>query len=179
MNILIYSVNPQSPHMETDMELASRFKDRGDKVTIVRCTGQLRSCLVNPKHNRLICASCKSKYQKAIELSGLTDVNVISLPLNNYSYDEIPESFANIEKLKAFKFQGVDLGISVVSTLVSRFNKDHKFDTVKHKKEVFTELKMCVDIYIGLEQILAEIKPEEVYFFNGRFSSYNPLKCCV
>jgi hypothetical protein len=175
LNILIYSVNPQSPHLETELELALKFKERGDKVTVVRCTGQLRSCLVNPNHNLLICASCKSKYQNAMELSRLADVKMITPPLTNYSYKDIPKSFANIEELKAFKFQGADLGVSIVSTLVGRFS-DHKFDTLKYQKEIYIELRMCIDIYLGFEQILVEIKPDKVYFFNGRFSSYYPLK---
>ena len=176
MNILIYTVNPQSPHMETDLELACKFRDRGDKVTVVRCTGQLRSCLVNPRHSPLICASCKSKYQKAIELIDLAGVSIISLPISNYSYEDVPTSFANIDELMNYKFRGADLGISVVSTLVGRVNKDHRFDTIKNKNEVLRELKMCIDIYLGLEKILLEVKPDEVYFFNGRFSSYHPLR---
>lgn len=174
-HILIFSANPQSPHLETDLEIACRFKDQGYKITIVRCTGQLRSCLVNPNHNQFICLSCKSKYSKALSLSGLTDVTIISLPLNSNAYKELPVSFKNVEELKEFRFQGANLGTAVASTLIGRFS-DHKFDTHKYRKEVYTELQMSVDIYLGFEQTLAAVKPDEVYFFNGRFSSYHPLK---
>lgn len=176
MNILIYSVNPQSPHLETDIELALKLKDEGSKVTIVRCQGELKSCLANPKHNYFICAACKSKYKYAIQLTQLTDINIISILINNSQYKEIPNSFANIDELKSFQFHGARLGLAVASTLIGRCNYDHKFDTIKYKKEIKTELKMSIDVYLGMEKILNDIQPNVVYFFNGRFSPYHPLK---
>src|ERR1035437_3153531 len=103
--------------METDLELAALFKEKGDNVTILKCTGQLRSCLVNPKHNLFICASCKSKYRMAINLAGLSNIKILSLPVSNYSYKDVPMVFSNTEELKNYKFQGADLGVSVLSTL--------------------------------------------------------------
>lgn len=174
--ILIYTVNPQSPHMETELELASKFKAQGDEVIIVRCTGQLRSCLVNPYHNFLICAACKAKYDMALNSANLKDVKIRTLPPIKQSYDFLPKVFRSIEELKAFRFKDFDAGIAVSSTLIGRLNKDHKFDTVKYQAEVRREMEMYVDLVLRLEQILNDINPDEVYFFNGRFSLYHPLK---
>jgi len=176
MNVLIYSVVAHSPHMEADLELAKKLRKEGNKVTIVRCTGQLRSCLVNPNHNKWICASCISKYDKAIRLAELGEVEIITLPITNTAYDFLPKSFENIEQLKAYRFKGMDAGVAVASTLIGRFNKDHKFDTVKYRSAVATELSMWIDICLALEKMLLERKPDAVYFFNGRFSSLHPLK---
>ena len=162
--------------METELELASVLKNRGDDVTIIRCRGELKSCLVNPYHNRFICASCQSKYDFALELSDLKDVRIISLPLVDTQYDFLPEAFQSVADLKKFKFQGFDAGTAVASTLIGRLDKDHKFDTVRHKSKVRRELETYVDLVRSLEKVFSELRPDEVYFFNGRFSLYHPLK---
>ncbi len=176
---LIYSANPQSPHLETDLELACRLKSAGKEVVLLRCTGQLKSCLVNPKHNKLICLSCNSKYKNALNAAQMNDFTIVTIPDTAFDYKQPPASFDSVDDLKAFKFNGASLGIPVVSTLVGRLY-DHKFDTIKYRKEVNVELKMCIELYLALQLVLNKIKPDEIYFFNGRFSIYYPLKAlCI
>jgi Capsule polysaccharide biosynthesis protein len=175
MNILIYSINPQPPHLETDYELALQFIDRGDNVTIVRCMGQLKSCFANPNHNFYKCAWCKSAYSNIKKISGTDRLNEVTIPIGHYEYD-FPEYFKNIDELKSFQYQGLDAGNAVATTLIGIANKDHKFDTIKYKAEIQRELKMWIDTYWGMQQVLTDIKPDGVCLFNGRFSSYHALR---
>ncbi len=173
--ILIYSVNPGSPHLAVDLELAHKFLGQGDRVIMVRCTGQLRSCLVNPNHSQWICRACKSKYEKALDLLKLSDLEIYTIPLNGQNPDVTGHEFESIEELKAYKFEGVSIGMAVASTLIGRFHKDHKFNPKKYLKEVQREIQMSVDVYLGLKKILDDVRPDEVYLFNGRFSTHHPL----
>lgn len=175
MNVLIYSISPRSPHLETDYELALQFVSRGDQVTIVRCTGQLKTCFANPSHSFFMCALCKSKYSNIKALVGTARINEVIIPIGQSKYD-IPEYFKNIDELKSFRYDGLDAGNAVATTLIGRVNKDHKFDTVKYKAYVSRELKMWIDTYGSMRQVLTDIKPDVVYFFNGRFSSYHALR---
>lgn len=175
MNILIYSINPRSPHLETDYELAMQCKDRGDHVTIVRCTGQLKSCFANPDHNFVMCAFCKSKYNNIKTLTSTDGINEVIIPIGHNEYD-FPKYFKNIDELKSFHYEGLDAGNAVATTLIGIAEKDHKFDTLKYKAEIDRELKMWMDTYWGMQQILTEVKPDVVYLFNGRFSSYHALR---
>ncbi len=67
--------------------------------------------------------------------------NILGLPPEKILYfsdvapDEkiIPEKFASIDELKAFTYEGSDIGMGVVSSFVSAY-RDHRLDT-----EAFTE----------------------------------------
>ncbi|HNP77309.1 MAG TPA: hypothetical protein PKM91_08730, partial [Cyclobacteriaceae bacterium] len=180
MKILIYSVNPQSPHLAVDIELASNLSAAGNNVTIARCTGQLRACVENPNHHILVCEACKSTYRKGLHAAGLGNIKVIAIPDRQSRYPQWPHPFMNIGDLKAFTYDGMDAGFSVASTLIGRFDKDHQFDAIAHQHEIIRELQMWLDVYEGMQTYLLQEKPDVVYFFNGRFSSIHPLQClCI
>lgn len=176
MKILIYTVYPQSPHPETDLELALQFRSRGDEVVLLRCTGQLTTCLANPRHSAVICAACRSKYLMALKLAGLETIPQLTLPEGDLSKYGIPDEFKDIDALRAFTIDGLDAGNAVTATLVGKLNRDHKFNTQKYKTEISKELRTWLQVYEGFAKVLDSVQPDAVYFFNGRFSMYHPAK---
>ncbi len=174
MKVLVYSASPQSPHLETDLELAKRLSTQGHEVVFLRCKGILRVCVENPFHQAVICAACRSKYEKAIELTKLDGVRFVALQEEG-DYSTIPAKFANVDELKNFTYEGHSAGQAVASTLIGRINKDHKFSTEKYSTRVNRALKTWVDAYTNLKKFIDEWNPDEVYFFNGRFLTHHPL----
>lgn len=59
MNILIvspYTIN--TPHYETELEIAQKHLNAGDDVKFIFCQANLLACDVNRNHNIFICMQC-------------------------------------------------------------------------------------------------------------------------
>ncbi len=69
MNVVVfaaYAIN--SPHFETELDLAHTHADKGDHVTILTCGGELESCDPNPYHDAPRCAKCMGKRDCGLKL---------------------------------------------------------------------------------------------------------------
>jgi hypothetical protein len=173
---IIYSTYYLSPHFETDLELISRLIEQKVDVYVVRCYGELETCLVNPEHDKNICKSCIRTYNKGLRLSELPRGKIIILRNTGDIEDaEIPKRFSNLEELKSYTVDNSNFGLAVFGTLVSRLEKNHKFDTLEKSIEVDRELRVSLKIYYSFLKIIGQIKPDYVYLFNGRFSTHRPV----
>ena len=86
----------------------------------------------------------------------------------------IPEQFASIDELKAFTFEGSDIGMGVASSLVSAY-RDHRLDTEKFKKEIRDGVWTSLYVHENAKKMLDELKPDLVIFFNGRYLEIRPM----
>lgn len=180
MKVLIYSAHSTTPHLETDLEIAKNHLDKNDEVIFLRCESNLPSCLVNPLHLKEICKQCIKKYNDGLEQ--ISNKNLKVTTLSSYSYKNSfiknfkPKTFKDLKK---YKYKNLDLGDSVLSTLIARFNRNHFFDVTKKRYWIEKEAKMVFQIYEQALELLAEEKPKLVYLFNGRFSTHRPiLRAC-
>lgn len=174
MKVVFYSIDSLiTPHFEIDLELISDHIEKGDEVYLLKCNGELESCYVNTTNNKLVCNMCKSRLNLGFKKIGFNQDNIIDVFDKNVNYDVIPKSFDNIDELKDFKYDNADLGMAVASTLISKL-RDHRFDTKKHKKLVYKNLKASYLVYISVLDKLKSINPDAFYLFNGRFTDYRP-----
>ena len=67
MRYIIYSFCYETPHFETDLEIAKSLINDGHDVFFLTCNEDLKSCFLNPEHNKFICNVCKSKIKNGIE----------------------------------------------------------------------------------------------------------------
>ena len=180
MKVLVYSVYFLTPPLERDLEIASNHLDKGDEVYFLRCRRQLPSCLLNTRHRKSICSYCIGKYDRGLKIAGIPRSNILEIPpLPSSGYPEIPDSFRDVDELQQFTYDGADIGMAVYNTLIWNFNKDYRFSTEQYKKEIKTELTMSVHVYQTAMDLLKKMKPDLVYFFNGRHSTTRPfLRAC-
>jgi len=180
LKILVYSTYFLTPVLERELEIITDHLDRGDEVVIVRCTGQLRSCLLNIRHRKSICTYCRAKFMRGYKVAGVPAGCITELPPPPAgNYPELPETFDDIEDFKNFTYDDVDLGMAAATTLIFHFNKDHRFNPRQHAREVANELNMSMYVYRTMLEKLRSIKPDAVYFFNGRHSTTRPvLRAC-
>ena len=174
MKVLFYTVFMATPHFETELELIQEHILKGDEVYILHCKGQLRTCFLNPTHNLGYCVICQSKFKNGISLINTEKIKFIEIPTNEKQYPEIPHVFKSINELKDFKIGNVDVGMAAASSLVTSLNKEHRLNTLKHRKQVYKEVNTAYFVYLFFKENLAEIKPDFVYLFNGRFSTILP-----
>src|SRR5262249_30620048 len=116
MKALFFSVYPDTPHFETELELISDLVDTGAKVHVLRCTGQLATCLTNPAHKSWQCRTCVSKIDAGLHAIGRGRVHVEELPpASAAGGSELPHEFASVDELKGYEYDGANLGRGVYS----------------------------------------------------------------
>jgi len=178
MNVLFFPIYISTPHFETELELMETHIKKNDDIYIVKCNRQLKTCLANPLHKNYRCIMCQSRFNSGISKLSKYPLNIINFSANN-NYEGIPQRFNNINEIINLKINDVEIGLGAASSLVSRINKEHQLDTVLFQEEVIKDVKTSYDVYVFFNELLNKIKPDSVYFFNGRFSSlYSALNLC-
>ena len=178
-NILIYSpLALWSPHFETDLDIIQRHLDEGDCVTLLQCDAALSSCAGNPYHSRGKCLMCQSRLSSGIKWINDTSLNVARLydltrEQKKYINKTISNKFEDLESLITFKPFGVDLGLSVLSSVVSILREPEP-DLVKNRKLVINNIKTALIVYFSIKNKLEKLHPDIFYIFNGRFSWVRP-----
>lgn len=174
MKVLFFNGINITPHTETEMEIATDLMKEGHDLYFVQCRGELRTCCINFTRAEHICRDCRSRQQNSFDIIGLPSEKV--LHFGNVPVDEklIPEQFASIDELKAFTFEGSDIGMGVASSLVSAY-RDHRLDTEKFKKEIRDGVWTSLYVHENAKKMLDELKPDLVIFFNGRYLEIRPM----
>ena len=176
MKVLFSPIVIKTPHFETELELMLKHINAGDKVSVLNCYEALFSSEINPKHKKSLSYLDKSKFIKGTSL--LNDIEILEYSKLSLNYNILKQDFCNIQELKNYSIEGIELGIGVASTLIDRFNNDHELDTIKYSDDIYIELKSAYLIYKIFENKIIESKPDLVYIFNGRFSTLLPLILC-
>lgn len=174
MKILFYTTFIGTPFFETELELMHRHIENGDEVYISRCGGQFQTCLKNPNHRKIVCSGCQSMFVNGLKTLPNKKYTILTIPKDENNYGYQTRVFNNVEELMDFKINDFEIGLAVTSSLVHRF-LDHKFDTIKYQDAVDKEIRTAFHVYNFFEKILVDIKPDKVYFFNGRFSTTRPV----
>src|SRR5262249_47703851 len=119
MKILFPPTYFPTPHLETDLELMARYLEQGHEVYALQCHGELPTCFGNWKQRPGVCMECRGRFDKGMELLG-GRVKVIPMSAPIRAPEGVPTQFANIDELKNFKWNGVEVGLSAASTLITK-----------------------------------------------------------
>jgi hypothetical protein len=170
MKLLFVSLYSDTPHFETELELASALLDDGHDVFVLRCTGQLGACLKNPEHKAGRCRLCVSKIDAGLRAIASPRLHVEEL--RAVAIDpRLPSAFESADELKLYALDGANLGRGVYSTMCGRANKDTRFDPRVHAAAIRTELEAAYTVYANVKDAIARHAPDRAYVFNGRFAT--------
>ena len=164
----------ETPHLETELELIVDLLAQGHEVHVLRCTGQLVSCMGNPKHRESGCLRCISKIDRALE--GIASPRLTVEVIAPAQHDpRLPTQFGDINALKRYELDGINLGRAASSSVCASINKDAGVDTVRHATEVRLQLEAAFESFSAVHAVLSRVKPDRVYVFNGRFATVYPV----
>jgi hypothetical protein len=176
MNVLLFSLYSPTPLLETELEFVRTHTQAGDDVTMVQCTGTIPTCHWNPEHRAYFCAFCRSRFEHGIGISVRGGAfRRKSFPPAPREYAGMPDSFPTVESLKNFTWDGERIGLSVASSLISKYYRDHRLDTLQYARQVRRELRAAIHVYETMKAEMDERKPDRVYVFNGRISTHAPI----
>ncbi|SHG27138.1 hypothetical protein SAMN05444396_10726 [Flavobacterium segetis] len=93
--------------------------------------------------------------------------------IENKDVKDLNFIFNSIEELKKIKYKDVNIGLGVASSIISLY-RDHFVDVEKYKNEIYREIIAAISVIDTLEESFSIIKPDLIYVFNGRMSTYSP-----
>ncbi len=166
-----------APHFETELELAQRHLDAGDRVEMLACMGALPCCDFNVTREPKQCGSCAGRRNAGLKL---LDRRVTLIPLESAAVtDSIPpDAFDSIEALKEFRIEQFDVGYAALSSLVS-ICRDPQPDLQVHRVLLGRLLNAALTTYRQSLSYCRSQRPDRVYVFNGRFAATRAvLRAC-
>lgn len=174
MKVLFFNGINITPHIETEMEIATDLLKEGHDVYFVQCRGELHFCNINFTRAEWICRDCRSRQENSFNILGLPPEKI--LYFKDLAVDEkiIPEKFASIDELKAFTYEGSDIGMGVASSFVSAY-RDHRPDMEKYKKDIREGIWTSLYVHENAKRMLDDLKPDLVIVFNGRYLEIRPM----
>ncbi len=181
MKVLIFEIWHVSPQFETGLELAELRAEQGDEVYYTHIGGNLPYIEWYDRVNKGI---AKALYKKSVHRKVAKAKRLIS-PHINVSTDLLLSTneiacldenlvFSNIEHLKAYNWQGIDIGMAAASSHISVTN-DLAPDTVKDAGEINDIIWTAKIVAKSFERWLQKIEPDLVLFRNGRVATYRPI----
>lgn len=158
-------------HFGTDLELAQRHLEAGDRVTVLVCDGELPSCDVNLSHEREWCASCIERRTAGLRLlSGEIAVEPLLRHLPPGTLDLPIPAFADHDALRAFRPDDFDAGSAALSSLIFH-TRDADCDLEAHRELLARLLQAAHAVHIATAAYLGRHHVDRVYVYNTRFAS--------
>jgi len=174
---LIIESFPNTPHLETAVEIALRLKKK-NKVFFFWIGYDLPwKDWELPLFKRLLLFSFENKVLKIIKFLKENDIEIIpsfDLPsVQNRFINNSIASFKNFNKIKDYKYKkNIPIGLSAFSSLVSKYHTD---DVKKFKNHVKPALKSGCIIFERSFKVIQDINPNTIITFNNRFVISKPI----
>ena len=173
MRVVVFTAFTRwKPHYETDLEIIQRHLDDGDEVIHLHCDEDLLACDANPDHDLNICRNCVKIRKAGIPLLSR---RVPSLPFvhlsqtNKQEIASVQKRFATIRELKSFYIENFDIGMAVLSSIIS-LTRDPEPDLSTLGDKIPRFIVSSLSVYRSLQNYLDANSVDRVYVFNGRFA---------
>jgi hypothetical protein len=159
-------------HLGIELEVLEQLKaDANNDISIVHCNAVLNGCYFNPTKNILGCALCTSR-TKSLH-------NKLGLPrgesLKNYHRELTLPKVNSLEELLDLTIEGINIGRGIASSLIS-LKRDYEINDDKFG-DIINELGQTAYIsFLNFKYFIELHSPDQVFFFNGRFSECHVIK---
>lgn len=178
---LIIESFPNTPHIETAVEIALRLKKNNNEVYFFWCGYDLPwKDWELPWYKKLSLFSFEKKIEKIKRYLKKKKINIISnFDLNSQTIDNIEKNvnnLGNLNNLDKFKYKNnFTAGSSCLSSMISRYH-EYEIDKInRFKKQIPNALKAGCIVYERALNIINEINPDQIVTFNSRFIISKPI----
>jgi hypothetical protein len=176
MRVVIYSLYAiNTPHFETELELAQLHLDAGDELTVVTCDGSLASCDVNVDHRPSACTLCRSRADKGLaSLQGrftrryVTSAVTVQRVKAEWHTGRLMAATA----LEDIRHLNLDAGMAALSSCIS-IHRNPDYESYRHGRHFRSLLATAISVYEDVRKHLESHRYDIAYLYNGR---YAPLR---
>ena len=161
------------PHYGTCLELVQNHFNNGDEIYLLNCDSSIENCDINIEKNQFFCGVCKSRKRKGLIALGqsIREEHFENLTVANLKEIKKIEqkNFRTIKELESFKIDNFDIGLAVLSSLISKARNPY-LNIDQHQENIRSLVISSYKSYCSMMNHLNIFKPDCVYIFNGRFS---------
>ena len=171
---------PIWPIFEVEIEIIKRELEKKNQVTIITCDGKKKFCVANENMSRIKCSYCKKRLKDGINFIEKFHKSQIITSIENQKSDLNINLADSIKKLKTkkelmnLKYEKIDIGTSVLSTLVTQYNTEN-ISIIKKKKLIEEIFKQSINSLENFKKIIKKNLYKKILIFNGRIYNYRPL----
>ena len=153
---------------ETQLDIAQRHLDQGDKVSFFFCDGTIPGCEINYTKDLNTCLYCISRRNNGFSnLKG----NIKKYGISNFttledilSVRNLNLKFNNLQELKNFTIDGFKIGFSVFSSIAD-IHRQYEPCLNKYKKEINVLLKSSYRVFFFLSRNFLKRKSQKWFIF--------------
>jgi hypothetical protein len=166
-------------HYGTCLELMIDHLKAGDEVIFLGCNAELTTCDINIQHKPEVCQKCTERKKGGLEkISKYGRVQTYGLNqfISTTEKDALVGNyqFNDIETVKQFGFEDfTDIGFGVASSIISA-ERDPYPDTAVLSDTINRFIYSSKLVYRSLNNAVAQIRPERMYVYNGRYAIVRP-----
>lgn len=178
--LLVYSPLAiwQPPIYETQLEIIQGYLNDGYAVTILTCDASLPTCEANPEHRRSVCVLCRSRAKSGVDWLPAHGVEVIDYLQVTQEQRDTAERFARtpiatVEDLRTLCLDGSDIGMAVLSSLVSLIREPVP-EMEQHREAIEVGLRAAAQVHFSIRNHIVRLAPDTLLLFNGRVGSLRP-----
>ncbi len=177
--LLVYSPLAiwQPPIYETQLEIVQGYIDDGYDVTVLTCHAHLPTCEANPSHLWSVCTLCRSRAKSGFEwLRGrFTVADFLDVtPDQQRRIATIARTpFRTLEELRSLTVDGSDIGMAVLSSVVSSL-RDPNPDLDANRAGIVEGIRAAAVVHFSIVNHIARLRPDVLLLFNGRIASLRP-----
>lgn len=174
MKVLVYSSSSlYNPQFGIEMDEAIKFYKQGCDVFFCFCDNCLSICSSNVYGNKAMCSLCQKTY--ANSLSQLpSEISIYPLSALNKTYAD-SYLVRSIDDIKKYTYKGVEIGYSALSFYITKTRNPNPTINSSFIRCISTLLNQSKVIVDSVEKAIADINPDKIVFFNGRFFETKPL----
>ncbi len=178
MRILIQNTYPETPHFETELEIALNHLKNGHEVYFLPYIHQFKHCFYNPENTFYRKLLARNVFDNGLKLLKSVAPKNASISVLNYPEVHIPDNIfpgaADIDDLKKITYRGIDLGLATASSIIS-YKREHKLNIYKNETLIANAYYTAVFVYESTKLLMQRLKFDKVVLFNGRFVENRPL----
>ncbi len=176
MNIIVFTTWTGDNFLPAvHAEIITTHVEKGDQVKVVVCDSQLHSCFIPhlfqadkdnpPFKDKQTCINCQLKWRSILQNNiGIPKENIVSLA--SFPKDITIPFFTTKKEVEQHKFQNINIGLGIMSSLISIY-RDVDIDIHQKRKVVEAIYKNVVSTVLTMEN-LKGFEPDKVYIYNGR-----------
>lgn len=166
-----------TPHFETDLELIQEQLDRGSTVHVLVCNAALPDCDQLPEGGMSVCAACVVRRHEGLaaldrrrgQLEAHAIINLTTA--DRVALSRLPMRFESLEVLERFTFSGFDVGLAVISSLVSLL-RNPKPCTREHAARIHGLVLSVCAVHLSTLNWIRQLEPDQAFVFNARFATH-------
>lgn len=158
---------------------ALKLSKEGVKIKMLYCDTLLSQCFINICGDSALCSICKSyfKSDQTILKNNIDFVSMSDLVTDEQRKNvmSIKFEYNNIEEIGQLSYEGINIGLGVVSAYLS-VSRNLK-PLINDKAKIFFDecLRNAILTIIALNRAIDNFSPQKIYLFNGRFADSRPV----